>query len=756
MRGIRVRSSVLLVLLACSALYATVSLTSEEQAFLDADPVVRLAVDPDWYPYERLTKDGRYEGIASDLINLIGARTGIVFEVVPTTSWSQSIALAKGGQVDALAFLNYSEDRSAYLQFTEPYFIDPNVIITREEHPYIANPANLGSESVALPEGTSVSEYLAKEYPKLRQVLVESEADAVRLVNTLKADMTVRSLTMAAYVIKEEGHFNLKIAGQFPDLDNHLRMGVVKDDDLLVAILNKGIATLTGEEVERIVNSYISIKVQQGFNYRVFMLIAIPFIAVLLLVILFLRQSHSLNKKLANQRDHLVTLSKKLRQSENLYASMLKASPDAIVISSLDGTIIMASQIALTLVGEDRKGSLVGRNLLEFVHPDHHERLQQNLQRLKAEQKPGSSEYLGLRKDGATFNLEANSELIRSYDGSAKRLVSIVRDATERKLIERELKESEQSMRTLAERLRALNAELLAASMMDPLTKLKNRTSFDQSIGQAKARSDVRGTSFSLLIIDLDHFKQVNDTYGHAVGDKVIISMAHAMQTAIGEHDIVARWGGEEFVVLLDEGQKDAAVRKAQMLCDTLKHIAPEPVARVTVSIGVALYRVGERVEDLFKRCDDALYRAKHLGRDRVQFETDSTLVPVLHSGIEVLDEEHRALTVLVCDLLRHVFNKKDADTLIVALTQFEEKLKRHFDHEQALFTRLSFEGKKAHEEGHGRVLSLLSAIQHRLFAKEVLSDEMWYTLLSEHVLGYLMREDEQVLKEVRKSQNSD
>lgn len=623
MQAKRILLVIVIGILACFILYAKIPLTSEEQAFLDSHPIIRLAVDPDWYPYETLTKEGEYKGIASDLISLISIRSGVAFEVVPTKSWSESIDLAKNGQVDALAFLNYSEERSSYLEFTEPYFIDPNVIITREEHPYIADPSRLGAEVAALPKGTSVSEYLKREYPQLRQIVVESEAEAIRLVNTHKADMTVRSLTMAAYVIKEEGHFNLKIAGQFPDLENHLRMGIRKGNEPLVSILNKGIATLTREEVQNVVNSYISIKVQKGYDYRLFVIVTISFLVVLLLVVLFLRQSHLLNKRLASQRDKLAVLSKELRSSENLYTSMLKASPDAIIVGDMDGTILMASRIALTLVGEEAEKTLVGRNLREFLHPDFYDRLHMNLGRLFGGDKLGSSEYLGLRKDGSTFDLEANSELIRSYDGSPKQFVAIVRDVTERKKIERELQDSERSMRNLAEKLRKLNAELLDSSMIDPLTKLKNRAYFNQLASEAKESADLNGTSFALLIVDLDHFKRVNDTYGHAAGDQVIISMAHAMKDSIGTNTVVARWGGEEFVLLLHQMDKVEAANAARMLCDKLGSLDLPYAGTVTVSIGVAMYRTGERVEDLFKRCDDALYLAKHLGRNRVQFEAE-------------------------------------------------------------------------------------------------------------------------------------
>ena len=703
---------------------------------------VRLAVDPDWYPYEFINETGQYVGIASDLLSIIADRAGLHIEIVPTSSWSESVELAKDGSVDGLAFLNKTEVRQQYLIFTKPYFTDPNVIITREEHPYIADPASLSNESVALPAQTSVGERMRNDYPNLLQIIVESEEEAIALVEQRKAHMTVRSLTMAAHVIKDQGLFNLKIAGQLPGYENQLRIGLRKDLDHVVVLLDEAIDTLTREEVTRVVNEYVSINVQQGFDYRLFILVFLGFSCVLILVVLWLRYVQKLNQKLTVQRNTLAQLSKKLQQSENLYKSVVKASPDAIIISEKNGTIIMASSIANKLVGEDEGVSLQGRNIKEFIHGESHALLKENLSLLYEHKHPGRSEYTALRSDGSTFFLEANSELLFSPDGKAKQLVTVARDITNQKQIEHQLISRQDELTALAEHLKHLNAELLESSTVDALTALKNRRYFNQAISEAKRHCDEGGNSFALLLIDLDRFKLINDTFGHAKGDEVIVTIANAMKKCVKTRGELARWGGEEFAILFVIETKDQALTFAKELHTHIRCIEHLDVGQVFVSIGLGFYAKGERLEQLFKRTDDALYRAKITGRNRICTEEDLS-VPTLNSDHIV--SAHRQLLVLIAKTTELVFSVHDTDSLCKALENLLEQLQVHFEEEERLLFERADDRIETHKAGHQKVIQLLLDAIASLEAGTQFSDVAWFSLLNQQVLWYLLVEDSKI-----------
>lgn len=158
---------------------------------------------------------------------------------------------------------------------------------------------------------------------------------------------------------------------------------------------------------------------------------------------------------------------------------------------------------------------------------------------------------------------------------------------------------------------------------LDALTNLHNRRGFDLAIEETMVTSLSEELNFCLLILDIDHFKIINDTHGHLVGDKVLIGLSKLLTKHMRGNDYLARFGGEEFSVILRETPITGAFSVAENLRKSieklrLKHVKTgEQIGQVTISIGVANYRKGESVVDLIHRCDRALYRAKSLGRNR-------------------------------------------------------------------------------------------------------------------------------------------
>jgi len=159
-------------------------------------------------------------------------------------------------------------------------------------------------------------------------------------------------------------------------------------------------------------------------------------------------------------------------------------------------------------------------------------------------------------------------------------------------------------------------ARLARLSNLDPLTGLLNRRGLDALAGER-----VTDPSFTAVMVDIDHFKRVNDAYGHDVGDRALRLVADALSHSVRRGDSVARFGGEEFVLLLDGADTDVALRIAERARERLAHsyldVGRNQIA-MTASFGVALARPGESVEAAVKRADAAMYQAKHAGRDRV------------------------------------------------------------------------------------------------------------------------------------------
>ncbi|MGB1222439.1 MAG: GGDEF domain-containing protein, partial [Alcanivoracaceae bacterium] len=163
-------------------------------------------------------------------------------------------------------------------------------------------------------------------------------------------------------------------------------------------------------------------------------------------------------------------------------------------------------------------------------------------------------------------------------------------------------------------------------SVRDPLTGLFNRRHIMDILSQQQALADSGDYHFSLCYLDLDHFKNINDTYGHGVGDEVLRRFARLVHDSLREADYTGRLGGEEFVLVLSQTELGEAAYVCERLRASLEktgfHDLNEALD-VTVSVGVAQYRPGERIDETLARADTCLYRAKESGRNRVVTEGD-------------------------------------------------------------------------------------------------------------------------------------
>lgn len=434
---------------------AGVEPSGAERRHIRAVGPVTYCVDPDWPPYEIINDRGVHEGIAADLLQLAALRAGVYLTLVKTADWNESVAASKAGRCDILSFLNQTPKREEWLVFTDPVFIDSNVIITREEHGFVTDLAGVSGETVVLPKGTSIEERLRRDFPNLTIVTTESEAEAFAMVSNRKADMTLRSLTVAVYTIKKDGWFNLKISGQVPGYENQLRIGVRKEQRALADILNQGVATITPSERAQIANRHVAINVQTGVDYDL------------------------------------------------------------------------------------------------------------------------------VRKIVAIFSVI----LVTSLFWAAK--------------------------------LKTINRRLAVQSVTDHLTGLSNRADLSNRFRKEMERARRYRRPFSVLLLDIDHFKKVNDEFGHLEGDRLLTAFSRIVQNTTRTFDTVGRWGGEEFLILCPETDADQAMVLARRILDAVRSHPFGDGRHHTVSAGAATLRAGDTIDSLLLRADNALYQAKNGGRDR-------------------------------------------------------------------------------------------------------------------------------------------
>lgn len=424
-----------------SAAETPIVFTQEEKAYIEKSGTITMCVDPDWAPFEKINEQGKHEGIAADLVQLVAQRVGLRVELYPVKDWSESLAASRDGRCQIMSFLNQSPERDTWLIFTDPIFSDPNVIITREEHGFVSDIRNLQGERIALPEGTMVEERVRRDFPNLAVILTTSEPESMRSVSERDADLTIRSLIVAADAIKKEGLFNLKIAGQVPEYTNHLRIGVLKHETVLRSILNKGVNTITPQEREAISNKHVAIVVQHGVDwYRIYALLTL--LAIVALIALYIFRT---NRKLR----HALAISQEardaLRISEERHRLLADNASDVIWTMDLAGRFTYVSPSVERLRGYS-VAEVMQQTLDQALTPESAQiaqtALEHTIHAIKKKQPVADfrAELEQPCKQGGTIWTEVTVTPIQNSHGEFVNLLGVTRDISERKQAEVDLR----------------------------------------------------------------------------------------------------------------------------------------------------------------------------------------------------------------------------------------------------------------------------------------------------------------------------
>lgn len=291
--------------------------------------------------------------------------------------------------------------------------------------------------------------------------------------------------------------------------------------------------------------------------------------------------------------------------SEKKFRSVIESANDSIILSDRTGTIISWNKGAELIFGFTEKEAL-GKNL-KIIIPDKFKVVhQQGMERYLLSGEPkvigNTVELEGLRKDGSEFPIELS--LAAWQEEGNVYFSSIIRDITERKRNEKKINQM---------------------VYRDPLTGLPNRLLLNDRLSQALELADETKQTIGIMFIDLDRFKYINDTLGHAVGDQLLIEIAKRIQSCVGKNDTVCRQGGDEFIVLIPNTTADEVSKIAQQIVDLFSSsvMVNEQELFVTPSIGIAMYPGdGRDIETLIKNADTAMYRVKEQGKNNFQFYT--------------------------------------------------------------------------------------------------------------------------------------
>lgn len=263
------------------------------------------------------------------------------------------------------------------------------------------------------------------------------------------------------------------------------------------------------------------------------------------------------------------------------------------------------------------------RSYAELIHPDDRERVWRTVQAGVAGRRRFVMDYRIRTAGGGERWVHESGLPLFAADGQVAALEGFISDVTDQRLAEFKLQDALQTQERLNRELEDSRRELAELAIRDPLTRLYNRRFMEEALARELVRAERDADSLAVAMLDLDHFKAYNDDFGHAAGDAVLRAFAQAMHGFRQGSDVACRFGGEEFVLILPGLDREGAFIRLDAFRRAVTALAVQhdgrELPRLRVSIGVAFFPAhGHRVDDLLKQADQAMYRAKQTGRDRV------------------------------------------------------------------------------------------------------------------------------------------
>lgn len=444
------------------------TLDDDDYLYINQRGKVNYCIDPSWMPFESL-QGGEHDGMTADFFDLLRRKSGLDLQLIPTTSWPESLEFARQRRCDLLSLAMETPERKVYMNFTSPYLIIPLVIATRMDTLFINGIEGVLDKPLGMVKGYAYHEFLRQRYPQINLVEVDSLNDGLDKVRTGELFGLIDSLATIGYRLQKDFIGELKIAGKF-DFDWSMGVAVRNDEPMLLQIMQKAVDSISEDDRREIYNKWISVNYEKGTDYQLLLKVVIG----ASLVLLFLSY-------------HLMMQSRYVRQ--------LKSANDEI--------------------------------------------------------------------------------------SEKNRLLEVL-------------------------------------SITDRLTGINNRSKLDMELQRYYELYQRYQKSFSLILIDIDFFKAINDNCGHPEGDKVLKQIADLFSSHVRKTDVIGRWGGEEFLIICP----DTTVDHAAVLAEKLRTVITEVVTcldhPVTISAGVVECGPMDDIQSMLVNVDKALYEAKNGGRNQV------------------------------------------------------------------------------------------------------------------------------------------
>lgn len=414
------------------------------------------------------------------------------------------------------------------------------------------------------------------------------------------------TLALCSYTIADLGLNNVRIVGK-TEFDTKLALGVQKHLPEHVSILNKAIGEITPGEQQVILDAWIKQKYSAKTDYTLVFQVAAIAVALLTIAVLWNRRlSHEIGLRVATEIE-LKSAEEVLRLAHQRQLLHREQNPLGVIEWNRDFESIYWNKAAEKIFGFTKEEA-IGRHAADLIIPENARESVDTVWRQLLAKKGGErSSNENITKEGRTIFYEWYNTPLVDQDGEVIGVTSLVDDVTKRRLSEEMIWQQ---------------------ANFDALTGLPNRNMFHDRLTQEVMKSNRADLPLALLLVDLDEFKEINDTLGHDMGDLLLQEAARRIQQCVRGSDTVARLGGDEFTIILSELHQEYKVDEvAQRIIDSLAdeyHLGDE-VVHISGSIGITLYPADTTdIDTLIKNADQAMYEAKKRGKNRCSYFTQS------------------------------------------------------------------------------------------------------------------------------------
>ena len=565
-----------------NSFYEEIKLSQIEHDYLSKNKTINYCVNSNFMPIERINNNSVL-GITSDYINIFKEKLNINFNQIEIESTKDGLNKLLTKECDLVTFVQNSDNTNKLVNLSNSHLSFPFVLVTKIDKTFISSLNSLNGKRIAYVDDT-YKEILIKAYPQIEFVKVDSLKQGLKKVKNDEFFGLVEILPVVGHEIQKDFSNSLKIS---KEIFNNLpfSMATSKDNIILNDILNKLFSSISNENKDSINNNWISVNYEKMVDYEKVLIAGMVFLLIIFIISLKNRQINNINSQMK-------------KYIKIVDENVLTSSTD------LDGNITYASEAFCEISGYS-KDELIGQNHRIIRHSDMKESTYKELWETITSGKTWKGEIKNKKKNGDYYWVKASISPVFDNKGEIISYTAVREDITDKKIIEE-------------------------ISITDGLTNIYNRRYFDEIfpkiINEAKRKNEL----VAFVFMDIDHFKQYNDNYGHQKGDEVLINFAACLKQSLHRSsDYTFRLGGEEFAVVYQMETKEKAVEFANNLRKNIENLKIEHKyssvsSYITASMGLICKNANEIViDEIYKQADDLLYQAKRSGRNQVKVNED-------------------------------------------------------------------------------------------------------------------------------------